>query len=66
MYGVGNALNITTSHTSFSIYLQLHESGSKSDSEQLGIDLYKDDYQRDVFEKNNKKSSKCADGTIDI
>ena len=50
----------------FSIYLQLHESGSKSDSEQLGIDLYKDDYQRDVFEKNNKKSSKCADDTIDI
>ena len=35
----------------------LHESGSKSDSEQLGYDLYKEDYARDILEKKLAKKS---------
>ena len=40
---------------------QLHESGSKSDSEQLGYDLYKEEFARDILQKKlSKKSCKYS------
>ncbi|XP_057314339.1 focal adhesion kinase 1-like isoform X2 [Hydractinia symbiolongicarpus] len=35
----------------------LHPSGSKSDSEQLGYDLFKEDFARDIIEKKAKRNS---------